>query len=367
MITNFPIKEYALKAPITVHVELTSACNLKCRHCYNYWRSDKTFEPTAMPRKDLDFLIKEMIDNDVFHVIFTGGEPFLNYKSLVYGIKNVTEKGMTVSCNTNGVFITREKAKELYEAGLPHFLITINSFDKERNDWISNGKVYEKILEGIRNATAENIKVSINMIVSQVNLHDVYQTGKLAAELGAQKFHATRLVPPVSAGGEFDVYDSDAIYVLDELLRVNNDFGLDVGTLVPFPLCFTKNRKYDKIYTHGCPAGTKMILINANGNTHACTHEEYSYGNIFKIGLANAWDNMSQWRSGELIPAECKKCPLLEKCQAGCRMIALHYHGAANKKDILQRGMDVRMRKENNFYLVNTFGSESFVWREEEW
>lgn len=365
MITNYPIKEYALKAPITVHVELTSACNLKCRHCYNYWRTDETFKQAFMSQRELDLVIDELVKNEVFHVVLTGGEPMLNYGMLVHGIKELKKREFTMSCNTNGTLMTIDRAKELYAIGLTHCLITLNSFDKARSDWISSAKGYDKTIEGIKNAISEGIKVSINMIVSQTNLHDIYETGKLSAELGAQKFHATRLVPIVDKS-EFDVLEADAKYFLDELLKVNKDFGLDVGNLVPFPLCFTKERKYDKIYTHGCPAGTKMMLINANGDTHACTHEGDTYGNVFEIGLAKAWDKMSRWRSGELIPAKCKECPLLEKCQGGCRLIADHYNGARNEPDILQRDVDVRIRKEKGFYLVNTFGSESFVWRREE-
>ena len=363
---QYPIGKYALKSPTTVHIELTSNCNLHCRHCYNYWRKDNSLYH-YLNEKQLKIILKDLKNNEVFHVIFTGGEPLLNYELLKDGIKIATSYDMSVSCNTNATLLSKEKAKELKKLGLPHMLITLNSYKQKTNDYMTTNKSYKKIISGIKNAVNADITVSINMIISKSNLNDIYGTAKLAHTLGVNKFHTTRLVPPeyASSESEFNLTEEDFRYVLDELVKVNKTFGMEVGTLVPYPYCFLNNRKYSKIYSHGCPAGTKMMVINANGDTHACNHEKRSYGNIFNLGLAKCWENMKEWRNGNLLPDECKKCPVLDYCQGGCRMMANHYLKDISGPDNLMKGiknLKIRSRKENNFEIYDTFGSEVFIY-----
>ena len=362
----FPIGKYALKSPTTVHIELTSHCNLRCRHCYNYWRKDNSL-CYYMKDKELSVVLDDLKNNEVFHVIFTGGEPLLNYELLKKGIKKALSYDMSISCNTNATLLTRERAIELKKLGLPHMLVTLNSFNQETNDHITTKKSYKKIIAGIKNAVDVGIAVSINMIISKFNLKDIYETAKLVQSLGVNKFHTTRLVPPeyTPISSEFDLTEQDFRYILDELLRINKTFGIEVGTLVPYPYCFLNDRKYSKIYTHGCPAGTKMMVINADGDTHACTHEKKSYGNVFNLGLAKCWENMSEWRDGSILPNECKKCPLLDYCQGGCRMMALHYFKKLSGPDNLMKGIKnlrIKSRTERNFKIYNTFGSEIFIY-----
>lgn len=363
MIT-FPIKKYGLKAPTTVHIEIDESCNQKCRHCYNYWRQDcKEFK--KLSKEQLGKIIDELEKNEVFHVIFTGGEPLLNYDVLLFGIKECVKKSMSVSCNTNAILLTEERAKELKGAGLPHMLISLYSFEEDTSNFMTTSTTFEEIKKGIKNAVEAGIKVSINMVISQKNINQIFKTAKLSKELGAQKFHATRLIPPEYGDKkEFELSEKDHKYVMDALVKINKELGLEVGNLVPLPYCFLDNRKYNVVYMHGCPAGTKMMIIGADGETRACNHEAESYGNIFEIGLKRCWDNMKKWRTGELIPKDCKSCPILEKCQGACRFVGKHYFGKLNAKDNLCKGwknMKIRKRDEGEFEVIDTFGSEVFI------
>lgn len=383
--------DMTLSLPTTVHIELTSSCCFSCRHCYNFWRTEKT-KPVFMSQDELDRILDELIKNNIMHVIFTGGEPLLNSRALLHGIKKMKDAGASVTCNsTLAVVNSVEKLKKLKESGLEHVLTSLNSHVPERNDYLVSMKgAYAKIVEGIKNAVSAGIRISVNMIISETNIGDIYETAKLASKLGAKKFFGTRVTPHITKNAneqkEFLIYQKEARRIIDELMRVEKDFPMQVGTLVPFPLCLLvgddDKKKYAKFYSHGCPAGNKMISLNANGDAHACVHEKESYGNIFEIGLKGVWENMGKWRSGEYFPDECKACEMFDECNGGCRLCALAYTGKMSSADILRTGWagkpknrvaekapelsglkcsvppGLRFRKEDGFYMVDRFGSE---------
>ena len=74
-----------LRAPVMVNLELTSGCNLQCRHCYNFWREDPASMKDSIDRQKIDRVIEKIVDAEIFHVVLTGGEPFLNFDILEYG------------------------------------------------------------------------------------------------------------------------------------------------------------------------------------------------------------------------------------------------------------------------------------------
>lgn len=386
--------DMVLSLPTTVHIELTSSCCFGCRHCYNFWRQQEA-RPIFMSRKQLSFILDELIKNKITHVIFTGGEPLLNEPVLFYGISQLKEAGISVSCNsTLAVANSLRQLEKLKKAGLEHILTSLNSYKPEINDYlVSSGGALHKITEGIRQAVSTGIRISVNMIISESNIKDIYATAEFVHRLGAKKFFGTRVVPhihkKIGEQKEFLISEEHARYIIEELIKAENDFGLQVGTLVPFPLCFLfgngKDReRYANFYSHGCPAGNRMLSLNANGDAHACVHEERSYGNIFEIGIKGVWENMKEWRSGEFVPDTCKICPLFDECNGGCRLCAQAYRGNISCEDNLMIEWDssvieydgnkdsglgltttkcrvpdtLNFRKEDGFYVIKRFGSE---------
>lgn len=385
--------DMTLSLPTTVHIELTSSCCFTCRHCYNFWRKEKT-KPVFMQQKQLDAILDGLIENGIMHIIFTGGEPLLNTGVLLHGIKRLKEAGMSSSCNsTLAVMSSPDEMKKLRDAGLEHILTSLNSCREESNDYLVDIKgAHKRIVNGIKNAVSAGIRISVNMIISETNIKDIYKTAELAHKLGAKKFFGTRVVPHISRGiekqKEFLIYREEARFIIKELLRVQDDFSMQVGTLVPFPYCLIFEeediRRFAGFYSHGCPAGNKMISLNADGNAHACVHEKESYGNIFEIGIKGVWENMRQWRSGEYFPHVCKECHLFDECNGGCRLAALAYKGNIASLDNLRQGWDnkskkpfqhsepdseimnqkytvsqsLRFKKDKDFYVIDRFGSE---------
>ncbi len=374
-------------APTVINMEITDKCNAKCVHCYNFWRDDNS-QYYSMKESQFDQLVDEFIKAKVFHVVLTGGEPFANFDVLEYGFKKLTENGISISCNTNLMLADEDKIKRLKAAGVDHFLTSVFSYKEELTDRIFNVKgAHEKIAEGIKLARKHGIRVSANMVISRSNKDDVYKTAQYVHELGVQKIFGTRTVPSVNESGNIPEnlqFDADeARYALDQLIQAKNDFGIMIGTLINYPLCLLGDlEKYKDFVGRGCPAqkGHRMS-INANGDMHACTHEDISYGNIFEEGIFEGYKKMHKWHDESYLFSECKTCPYVDVCNSGCRMDAFAYsksmsgkdhlmadnpvftndYNLANEPEVLEK-LDrydffvpkrLRFRKEKDFYLVN--------------
>lgn len=335
-----------LSRPCQIDMEITSACNHSCRYCYNFWRHDKNNPVnTVMSMDTIDRLIDEFIANKVFNVVLTGGEPFTNYKVLLHGVRRLAESGILVSCNSNLTMSSKEQLRELYEAGLPHILTSLASFDPEQNDRIFNRKgAFVKVVRAIRQAVDLGIKISVNTVISRQSADQpgsIYKTGLLAHALGATNLFLTRVVPntscPQEAMEEFILPLEHYVPILEESLRVKEETHMNIGSLIQYPVCFLRDiKRYKDFLGRGCPAGRKMVCINADGQSHACFHESESYGNVLEIGLKGVWENMKAWRDDSLIPEDCQKCKWFRWCEGGCRV----YAERLNAPDFMCKGSD---------------------------
>ncbi len=329
-----------LRTPCQVNLELTSACNHHCPYCYNYWRHDARNKPVTMSKATCDLVMADLTSNKVLNVILSGGEPFLNYDVLLHAVRELTRAGIMTTCNTNLTLATNDQLKALKDAGLPHILTSLASYDPVTNDRVFNDQgSFEKIVRNITLAVQIGIKISINNIITIHNKDCVYQTGRLAAALGASNYFVTRAVVSRTANNtvanEALLASEDYIQVLDAAVRVRDETGIAIYSLYQYPLCMIKDvEKYREFVGRGCPAGKKMVCINANGDIHACNHETESYGNVLTTGIAPAWARMKKWRDGSLVPEDCKTCKWYPWCEGGCRMAA----AAINQPDYLCQG-----------------------------
>ena len=347
------VKKFEIKSPTVVNLELTELCNVKCKHCYNPWR-DVTMGDISLDFIKVRKIINHLSEIGVFHVVLSGGEPMSNYNTLISAMKLLNEKKISFSCNTKLILANDEKMKELSSLGLDHCLTSIPSVDPKENDEIMQSKgTLDKIINGIKSCIRNNVRVSANMVVTKSNKHRVYQTGKMMAELGCSKFFVTRAVPPVysEVAKNNENKESDLVLSaeevkksLDDAIRVKEEFGIAIGSLVSYPLCFLGDlEKYSDFVGRGCPAQRGHIVnVNSDGKVHSCVHEEESYGNIFKgESLKDIYvKKMKKWTNGSLHYEGCKSCDYLNICNSGCQMTANAVNGKPASKDPLFAGKD---------------------------
>ena len=379
-----------LRTPAVVNLELTEVCNVSCSHCYNPWRAESMGE-VSLEKARLDEMIDRLVGAGVFHVVLTGGEPMSKFKNLTHALRRLAENNISTSCNSNLMLATDARCKELRALGLDHILTSLPSCEPDVTDAIMNKiGAYEKIMEGIENAVNTGIRVSVNMVISRTTAKQVYRTGELVAAKGVQKLFVTRAVPPHYASAEvlaeLQPPPEEVIAALDDALRVKEDFGIMIGTLVSYPLCFLGDlEKYRDFVGRGCPGQSGQLLsIHATGETHSCVHETDGPGNVLEKSVEEVFNSASAraWHSGTHHYVGCEGCHYIDVCATGCRMTSLGVNGTLDGKDPLFAGKHaftrefdivtneaevemiddgasfiapqrLRFRKEDGFFLLN--------------
>ena len=341
------------KAPTVIDLEVTDVCNEKCRHCLNFDR-DYSLGSASLNFDQLDRIIDEVLEAEVFHVILSGGESFVNFEVLEYGIKKLSEKNVSVSvCSNLSIKGNRvDRIKRLRDAGLDHILTSLISHDPVVCDYMVNAVgAYERIITGIEDCVENGIRVSANMVVMQRNKDHVYETAKLADSLGCQKIFGTRMVAPNYDGIDFEELDAghelhvlakrEVLHCLDQLIKARDDTGIMVGTLVSYPLCLLGDmERYSDFVGRGCPTqrGHRMSIL-PGGDLLACAHiNELRYGNIFENGLRESYNEQMDWHDGSYHNPECASCDYRFVCESGCRVDAHAYTGKMNGRDPLMVG-----------------------------
>lgn len=358
-LTSYKKKVYS--APTTINLEMTEACNVKCRHCYNPWREEHAGK-FNLNKDKIDYLIDEFVKNKVFHVILSGGEPLAKYNDLCYALEKLVKNNISTSLNSNLMLATPDKMKKLKDIGLDHVLTSWFSYFPTETDYITTYKgSFQKIVEGIKTTVAAGIRVSANTIVTNINHETIYKSGKFLHSLGVTQFFAHRVIPPAYDRKDEQKQHSASIEIakssLDELLKLKHEFGMNVGTLINYPLCMIGDlEKYQDFVGRGCPTQQgHRFNINSNGETHGCVMEDKNYGNVYEVGLKEAYGKTISWRNESYLYEGCKGCHYIDICQSGCRMDAYAQSGKMDGRDPLMPGKEfiVKPFKFKNYEHVN--------------
>ena len=125
-------------------IELTRACNLRCKHCLN---NSGVAMNNQLSINELLTLVEKLSYAGVQEIRFTGGEPLL-FKDIYKFIKLATENGIYVSLGTNGTLVTENVAKKLRQSGLKKVVVSIDGTKIQHNLIRGEGN-FEKSMSGL--------------------------------------------------------------------------------------------------------------------------------------------------------------------------------------------------------------------------
>lgn len=308
------------RAPILVQWELTSQCNKKCIHCYNYWR---TFDDNkyGIQKKivDRDSIVDRIIESQVFSVIITGGEPLLMQNEMTNYIKRLRENNISVSINSNLSLLTNDTVIALKEMEVESILTSLPTYLQERDAIITNSQIgFKGTIDGILLAQEYGIKVIPNMVISKVNINDIYETVSMVRNLGINRMSFNFMIPPKNNQYAKSIALStiEINKAIDALFWASEQFQVKISSVENYPFCICDDMNKLRLLgmIKGCGEGKNYCVIDEEGSIRSCIVTD----EIVSMELMDAWKVICGQKYSQL-PIECKDCKYVKMCAGGCR------------------------------------------------
>jgi radical SAM protein with 4Fe4S-binding SPASM domain len=340
-------KYLKLKAPLATQFELTSGCNQRCIFCYNVWKGLCSKQNSIVLSKEEQLkVIDKIIENEIFDIIFSGGEPLL-IRWLEELIKKCSNAKMQTTIITNAVLMTKKRAESLKKAGLDDLQISIHNSNPKINDKLTGlSGSFEKTIQGIKNALeifgSENINV--NMVALPETYNSVYEMAKTLHSIGISSFSigTPSVTGEMKDNKQLVINKEMFLSIYNQLKKAKEDFGIHVSFTGGFPICLFPeiNEETVKMIGNYCDAGLNQIIIGPNGELRPCVCLGENLGNILTDNLKEIWSTnkfLLDIRAMKFVPNKCKKCKYVSICRGGCRASAQGYFGKINAIDPLMK------------------------------
>lgn len=174
--------------PISISIEPTTSCNLRCPECPSGLRSFS--RPTGM--LDPVFfqkLLRELSPRLTFLTFYFQGEPYLNQRFLEM-VSEAQKAGLYTVTSTNGHYLTDAMCEATIKSGLSRLIVSLDGTTQETYAAYRVGGSLEKVVEGVKRLVAARKRLSskrpyivFQFLVVKPNEHQIQEAQKLALDL----------------------------------------------------------------------------------------------------------------------------------------------------------------------------------------
>ncbi|MFH1985972.1 MAG: radical SAM/SPASM family putative metalloenzyme maturase [Pseudomonadota bacterium] len=186
--------------PGTLHVEVTTRCNLRCRMCVKHADGGGIAEGDMAPAVfDAVLPILPAVERLLLNGI---GEPLLHpdLDAFIRAARARMPETASIGFQTNGILLTPERARSLVTAGADRFCFSVDAVSPALYRQVRAGGEIEGVaaafaaIGAARKAATRPISIGVEMVLRRDNLEALPDTVRWAAAHGADFFIATHMI-----------------------------------------------------------------------------------------------------------------------------------------------------------------------------
>ncbi len=290
-------------------VEITNACNLRCKHCYGFFDKNRIINIS-----DFQNICQQLSLVGTKIINISGGEPMVLGAMIREYVRIAKKYFKIIHLTTNGTLINDENIKHL--AGVDCVQVSLDGTQKIHNH-IRGLNTFRKAINGIKLLKSYRIPCSIMMTVSDYNLpslKNVYRISQaLNVPLGFERI--------TNAGRGRNFLSLSRINVR-KLIKYSRELKIESTD----PLCIisdTLRRSYllkNKIIA-GCMAGNMAVAIDTDMGLLPCVRLRIPLGNLKTTKIKEILrrsKTVKQLSNRDILKGKCGRCSYKFIC-GGCR------------------------------------------------
>ncbi|HRG39332.1 MAG TPA: SPASM domain-containing protein [Bacteroidia bacterium] len=249
--------------PISLTVEPTTSCNLRCPECPSGKR--EFTRPTGMLQRDFFRTTINDLHKEISYLVFYfQGEPYLNPQFLEM-VKYASEKKIYTATSTNAHYLNDSNARKTVESGLDRLIISIDGTTQETYEQYRVGGNLNRVIEGAENIikwkqqlNSSTPHVIFQFLVVKPNEHQLQEMQLLAKKIGVQELrfktaqvydyeHGNPLIPTISKYARYKQKSDGTFAIKNKML--NHCWRLWHSTVITWdglvvPCCFDKDAQH---------------------------------------------------------------------------------------------------------------------------
>ena len=303
--------------PVNGGMDLTSGCNLKCRHCYI--SANDSVASESIPEDTALRIIDEAVAAGCLFFLMTGGEPLMHPAfGRIYS--HAKQAGLIVTVFTNGTLIDENIIALFSEYPPLGVELSVYGATAQTHDAITGvAGSFVDMMSGLEMLKKAGIKVDLKTMLMTLNEHE-FEGMKALAEGLDVKFRTDAALFPRLSG---DSAPTDVRVTPERAVECEFSFPGRKEGWMKFVERMSELPSGDSLYV--CGAGRTSFHVNAKGCLQPCIMTPHISEDLGRASFGDAWKKVSETicglrADGDNPCAECKNRLLCESCPGFIRL-----------------------------------------------
>ncbi len=327
-------------------IELTNACNFRCKHCYLGSKDNTKF----IDKNSLFKILDELKEIGCVSLIITGGEPLLHpdFEEIYIYAKKL---GFLITLFTNGYFLN-QKIIDLLAKYKPIMVeISLYGTDDESYYELTRKKVsYKHIEDNIKELVSKKIRVRLKTVLLKQTYNQIEKMYEISNKLDCEFRWDYYVINSITDDNE--IINSTKLsedMIVSKILKDKSKYELFKSTLE------SDLEKNDRLFK--CEAGKNSIYISSDLLLSICVIAREPYydlkkGNLIEgINIVRSFGCKKMPKESKCFSCEniniCRYCPSKFKIANDdyCKPIEKYCNIASRMKSIINKENNITIKK----------------------